>query len=153
MGPREEISERIVSRPVLFSVVGKKGAGKSEVLERLIDILTQRKFRVGVIKYLARDDFEIDEPGKDTFRYRLRGAETVILSGRRRLAVFSNVQEEMSLNRLLTFFEDFDLVFLEGYSLKGMPKIEVQHKEMELDSLIPWIEEKLAQSFPLPQSS
>ncbi len=152
MGPREEISERIISRPVLFSVVGKKGAGKSEVLERLIAILTQRKLRVGVIKHLARDDFEVDEPGKDTYRYRMRGAETVILSGRKRLAIFSNLQEEIPLNRLLTFFGDFDLVFLEGYYLEGMPRIEVQHKEMELDSLIPWIEEKLVQSFPLPQS-
>lgn len=137
--------------PVLVSLVGRKGSGKSEVLEKLIRIFSQRGFRIGVIKHLARDDFEIDEPGKDTYRYRTQGAGTVILSGRRRLAIFSNLQEEIPLNRLLTFFEDFDLVFLEGYYLEGIPRIEVQHKEMELKWLIQWTEEKLAQGFPLPR--
>lgn len=130
MGPGEGISERIVSKPVLFSIVGKKGAGKSEVLERLITLLTQRKLRVGVIKHLARDDFEIDEPGKDTFRYRAEGAERVMLAGSRRLALFANLAEEIPLENFLTFFEGFDLVFLEGYFQDEFPKIEVHRKEL-----------------------
>lgn len=129
--------------PALLSIVGRKGSGKSEVLERLIAMLTQRDLRVGVIKHLARDDFEIDEPGKDTYRYRRRGAETVILSGRKRLAIFSNLQEEMPLDRLLTFFKDFDVLFLEGYFLEEIPRIEVRDKQMELGPLVTFIEEKL----------
>ena len=114
---------------VLLSVVGKKGSGKSEILEKLIAILSQRGFRIGVMKHLARDDFEIDEPGKDTYRYRARGAETVILAGRKRLAVFSNLRAEMTLEQILNFFQDFDLVFLEGYFLDEVPKLEVHKKE------------------------
>jgi len=114
----------------LLSVIGKKGSGKSEILERLIALLSRRGFRVGVIKHLAREDIEIDEPGKDTYRYRSQGAETVILSGRRRLALFSNLREEMPFGRLLTFFEEFDLVFLEGYFQDEFPKLEVHRKEL-----------------------
>lgn len=114
----------------LLSIIGKKGSGKSEILERLIALLSQRGFRVGVIKHLAREDIEIDEPGKDSYRYRSQGAETVILSGRRRLALFSNLGEEIPLEGLLSFFRDFDLVFLEGYFQDEFPKIEVHRKEL-----------------------
>lgn len=114
----------------LLSVIGKKGSGKSEILEKLIVLLSQGGFRIGVVKRLARDDFEIDEPGKDTYRYRSQGAETVALSGRRRLALFSNLDEEIPLERLLSFFRDFDLVFLEGYFQDEFPKIEVHRKEL-----------------------
>ena len=114
----------------LLSVVGKKGTGKSEILEKLIANLNQRGFRIGVIKHLARDDFEIDEPEKDTYRYRARGAETVILAGRKRLAVFSNLRAEVPLEQILNFFRDFDLVFLEGYFLDEVPKLEVHKKEL-----------------------
>ena len=113
----------------LLSVVGKKGSGKSEVLEKLIALLSQRGFRIGVIKHLARDDFEIDEPGKDTYRYRTQGAEAVVLAGRKRFAMFSNLHEEIPLERLLALFGDLDLVFLEGYFNAELPKLEVHKKE------------------------
>lgn len=121
--------------PALLSIVGKKGSGKSEVLETLISLLTQQGFRVGVIKHLARDDVEIDEPAKDTFRYRAQGARTVILAGRRRLALFSNLEAEAPLENLLAFFSNFDLVFLEGYFHDEIPKIEV-HKKVLGDLLL-----------------
>lgn len=116
--------------PSLLSVVGRKGCGKSEALENLISGFTQRGYRVGVIKRLARDDFEIDQPGKDTHRYRVQGAETVILAGRKRLAVFSNLREEMPLEEILTHFRDFDLVLLEGYFSEDIPKLEVHRKAL-----------------------
>ena len=112
--------------PCVLSIVGKKGLGKSSVLESLITLLTQKGFRVGVIKYLARDDFEIDQPGKDTFRYREQGASKVILSGRKRLALFSNIEKETPVEDLLSHFLDYDIVFLEGYLLKEIPRIEIQ---------------------------
>lgn len=115
---------------VLLSIIGRKGSGKSEILERLIALLSQRGFRIGVIKHLARDDSEIDEPGKDTYRYRSQGAERVVLAGRKRLALFSNLREKIPLDQLLTFFEDFDLIFLEGYFQEEFPKIEVHRKEL-----------------------
>jgi len=119
----------------LLSVVGKKGSGKAEVLEALIACLSKKGFRIGVIKDLARDDIEIDEPGKDTYRYRTQGAETVILAGKKRLAIFSNLREETSLENLLKVFQGFDLVMLEGYFLDEIPKIEVHKRELGISPL------------------
>lgn len=116
--------------PVLLSIVGKKGSGKALFLENLISILKGSGFRLGVIKHLARDDIEIDEPGKDTFRYRMNGAETVMLAGSRRLALFSDLSEERPLQELLTYFSGYDVVFLEGYFSDALPKIEVYQPEL-----------------------
>ena len=115
---------------MLLSIVGRKGAGKSQVLETLIRLLKQKGLRVGVIKHLAREDFEIDQPGKDTQRYRLQGAETVMLLGQRKFAVFSQAEEMISLERQLRYFEEFDLVFLEGYLLENIPVLEVYAPEL-----------------------
>ena len=115
--------------PMLISIVGKKGSGKTEVLSRLITILTYHGCRVGVIKHLLKDHFEIDQPGKDTFRYRSEGAQKVVLSGRKRLAVFANVEEETPLESLIPQFEGYDIVFLENYYQEDLPKIEIHSKE------------------------
>lgn len=114
----------------IVSVVGRKGSGKSGVLETLIALLSAKGFRVGVVKRLAREDVEIDEPGTDTHRYRSQGARKVILAGRKRLAMFWNFEEEIPLEELLVLFRDFDLVFLEGYVQGDFPKIEVHKKEL-----------------------
>lgn len=110
------------------SIVGRKGSGKSKVIEGLIACLSQRGLRVGVLKRLAREDVEIDDPGTDTYRYRHGGARAVVLAGRRRLALFQNLEQEQSLAELSSFFGGFDLVLLEGYTPDEVPKIEVYRK-------------------------
>ena len=117
-------------KPVVLSFIGRKGAGKSEVLEAVIGIFKAKGMRAGVIKRLAKDHIEIDQPEKDTFRYRMQGAETVMLAGRKRFAMFSNLEEEMPLEKLLSFFEDFDIVFLEDYFTEDIPKIEIYKSEL-----------------------
>lgn len=113
----------------LLSIVGRKGSGKAEVLAQLISILSQKGFRVGVIKHMARPELEVDEPGTDTYRYRMEGAETVMLASEKRLALFQNLNEEIPIDELLVYFEGFDLIFLEGYFLEEIPKIEIYRKE------------------------
>jgi molybdopterin-guanine dinucleotide biosynthesis adapter protein len=113
-------------KPVVLSVVGRKGAGRAAVVESLIASL--KGVRVGIIKHVAREDFEIDEPGKDTYLYRKQGAETVMLLGAKKRAVFSDLPQEMSWEENLNYFEGFDLVILEGYFHETVPMIEV-HKE------------------------
>ncbi len=117
-------------RPALLAVVGRKGAGKSEILEALIAHLKEKGLRIGVMKHFAREDFEIDQPGKDTYRYRMQGAETVMLLGRKKRAVFSDLPSESDWEENLIYFEGFDLVFLEGYFLKKIPTVEVYKKEL-----------------------
>ena len=110
---------------ILVSIIGRKGAGTSEMIEWLIVFFNQMGRRIGVAKRLGRDDIEIDQPGKDTYRYRAGGAETVVLAGRKQMAVFSNRNAEAPLEDILRHFEGFDVVILEGYFNEGIPKIEV----------------------------
>ena len=117
-------------KPVLLSLAGRKGAGKSEVLEALIALLKEKGLRIGVMKHLAREDFEIDQPGKDTYRYRRQGAETVMLLGRKRRAIFSNLAFESDWEENLKYFEGFDLLFFEGYFLRTVPMVEVYKQEV-----------------------
>jgi len=117
-------------KPALLAIAGRKGTGKSEVLEALIAHLKEKGLRIGVMKHLAREDFEIDQPGKDTYRYRMQGAETVMLLGRKKRAIFSDLPLESHWEENLRYFEGFDLVFLEGYFLKTIPTVEVCKKEL-----------------------
>lgn len=117
-------------RPAVLSVVGRKGSGRSGVIEGLISNLKTRGLRIGLIKHLSRPGVEIDQPGKDTYRYRQCGAQTVILSGQSHLAVFSDLAEETPLEQLLPLFKDYDLVLLEGYFLESIMKIEVHREEL-----------------------
>lgn len=117
-------------KPPVLSIVGKKGSRKSQVIEDLIVFLKERELRIGLIKHLAKDNVEIDQPEKDTSRYRKRGAETVVLSGRDQFAFFSNVPSERPLEELLMLFEDYDLVLLEGYFSDALPKIEIHRKDL-----------------------
>lgn len=130
-------------KPFVISIVGRKGSGKSEVLASLIAELRKRNLRVGVIKHLAREDVEIDEPGKDTFEYRMKGAEKVMLAGKKRLAVFANLERETPLLELLQQFSDFHLVFLEGYFYEGVLKIELDRNQTKIFDLACWMENQL----------
>ena len=116
-------------RPALLAVIGRKGCGKSGVIEKLILNLRQRGFRIGLVKHLAKPGLEIDQPEKDTYRYRKCGAETVVLSGQNQMAIFSDIREETPLKKILLFFENYDLVLLEGYFLDAVMKIEVHRSE------------------------
>ena len=111
-----------------FAVIGHKGAGRSAVLLALVAHLKSRGKRVGVVRRLQRDDLEIDEPGKDTYAYRMQGAEKVVLSGRRRCATFENRERELSTAEILEAFEGYDFVFFEGYLSAGIPAIEVHRR-------------------------
>ena len=114
----------------IFSVIGKKGSGKSEVMTSLIACFKNSGLRVGVIKHIANDDVEIDQQGKDTFVYRAEGAQKVILSGRRRFAVFENLEEEKSFEDLQAGFRDYGVVLLEGYFAADFQKIEIHHEAL-----------------------
>ena len=116
-------------KPVVLSVIGRKGAGRSQALAGLIEILTRRGFNTGVIKHMAREDFEVDLPGKDTFEYRARGAEKVILSGPKRMAIFANLQKEVPVFELVNEFQGYDLVLVEGYFANELPKIEFHRRD------------------------
>lgn len=113
-----------------FSFVGRSNTGKTTVIERLILILREKGFKVAVIKHHPHD-FEIDLPGKDTYRYKQAGAEIAILASPGKVAVIEDTEKELTLDELIAgFVHNVDLLIIEGFKREKIPKIEVfQGKE------------------------
>jgi molybdopterin-guanine dinucleotide biosynthesis adapter protein len=111
--------------PFLIAFVGWSKVGKTTFIEGLIPLLRAEGLRVAAIKHHGHD-FEIDIPGKDTYRYRRAGAGTAIISSPRKVAVVRDVEEELSLRELVSAYaKDADIVIVEGYKNEPLPKIEV----------------------------
>jgi molybdopterin-guanine dinucleotide biosynthesis protein B len=117
------------NRPVpVVSLVGKSGVGKTTVLERVLHEIKQRGYRVGTVKHDAHG-FDIDRPGKDSWRHAQAGSDVVVISGPRKLALVRHLDAEMPLDDVLSLLNDLDLVITEGYKRGDKPKIEVTRQE------------------------
>jgi molybdopterin-guanine dinucleotide biosynthesis protein B len=118
-----------VKLPPIISVVGKSGVGKTVFLERLIVELKGRGYRIGTVKHDAHG-FDIDQPGKDSWRHAQAGSDTVVISSARKVAVIKRLQEEMTLDDIArAYLDDVDLVVTEGYKSGPKMKIEVSRRE------------------------
>ncbi|MGB9826747.1 MAG: molybdopterin-guanine dinucleotide biosynthesis protein B, partial [Desulfofundulus sp.] len=101
-------------------IVGTSNAGKTTFLEKLIAEFERRGYRVGTIKH-HHGDFEIDKPGKDTWRHARAGARAVCISAPRKIAVVRRVEEELSLEQILPLLGPVDIVLAEGYKKADWP--------------------------------
>lgn len=111
------------------SFVAKSGTGKTTLLEKVIIELKQRGYRVGVIKHDAHR-FDIDRPGKDSYRLTAAGADTMLISSPEKLALIKQHTESPPLEELVaTYFADVDIILTEGFKKSGLPKIEVHRAE------------------------
>jgi len=124
---RSEKTRRTVSSPRLFGIVGYKNSGKTTLIVSLVRELVARGWRVGTIKH-AHHDFDIDQPGKDSFRHRAAGAAEVIVASTRRVAHIREltVPVEPSLDELVRQMRDLDLVLVEGWKSGSHPRIELR---------------------------
>lgn len=109
----------------VFGVTGWKNAGKTGLMERLVAEFTARGLSVSTIKH-AHHSFDVDHPGRDSFRHRAAGASEVILSSGMRVAQMTelNGAPEPSSHELLARLSPVDLVLIEGYKREAHPKIE-----------------------------
>lgn len=126
----------------VVSLVGRPDCGKTTLLEKLIPELNRRGYRVGTIKHHVHR-FEMDRPGKDTWRHKQAGARTVALSSPTGLGIITDVDEDPGIEELVArFFAGVDLVVTEGYKRAAMPKIEVYRRAIHPEPLTPdstWI--------------
>ena len=120
----------------LFGVVGWKNAGKTGLMERLITEITGRGITVSTVKH-AHHSFDVDHPGKDSFRHRTAGASEVLLASGNRFALMHELRgaAEPPLAELLTRLSPVDLVLIEGYKRDEHPKIEA-HRAVTGNPLI-----------------
>ena len=114
----------------IFGVTGWKNSGKTGLMERLITEFTARGLSVSSIKH-AHHSFDIDHPGRDSYRHRDAGARQVLLASRNRWALMHELrnEDEPSLGDLLKQLLPVDLVLIEGYKRDRHPKIEAHRKE------------------------
>jgi molybdopterin-guanine dinucleotide biosynthesis protein MobB len=115
--------------PPVIGLVGSSGSGKTTLIERLVPILRSSGRRVGVLKH-ARPGFDVDQPGKDSFRAREAGAAQVLVASHRRWALMADEEEPADEPRLAQLVSRFtpgavDLVLAEGFAHEAYAKIEV----------------------------
>ncbi len=118
-----------VRRPALVCVVGKSGSGKTTLLEALIPELCALGLRVGAVKHDAHQ-FDIDVPGKDSWRLGQAGAEAYLVDSPARLAFISTLAAPARLADLVVrYFAGFDIVVVEGHKLEAPYKVEIFRRD------------------------
>ena len=113
----------------VIGLAGWSGAGKTTVIRGLIPALVSRNYRVSTIKH-AHHDFDIDQPGKDSWEHRQAGAAEVLIGSSRRWALMHELRNEAEpdLPELLRRLGPVDFVLVEGFKRTMQPKIEIHRK-------------------------
>ena len=105
-------------------IAASSNSGKTTLIEKVVHILKGRGLRVAVIKHAAKG-FDIDRPGKDSWRFREAGADAVMLVGPDSMALMKKISREPALDEFETILHDIDVVIREGFKKDGGNRIEV----------------------------
>jgi len=117
-----------MKRPVIIAVVGSKSSGKTTTIEALTKELTKRGYKIAVVKHIPEPDFTIDTKGKDTWRFALSGAKTIISVASDEIATIEKVKaEDFPLKEILRKCKGHNIVFVEGFK-KFVSKKKDMHK-------------------------
>ncbi|HCE2441238.1 TPA: bifunctional molybdopterin-guanine dinucleotide biosynthesis adaptor protein MobB/molybdopterin molybdotransferase MoeA [Vibrio parahaemolyticus] len=115
------------------------GTGKTTLLEALLPKLTEAGLRIGMLKH-AHHNFDVDKPGKDSYRLRKAGTSQMLIASRNRFALMTETPEaEAEFEYLLTRFDEdkLDVVLVEGCKNIAFPKIELHREEVGKPWLYP----------------
>ncbi|NTU71956.1 MAG: molybdopterin-guanine dinucleotide biosynthesis protein B [Coriobacteriia bacterium] len=120
----------------IVSVVGKGDSGKTTFLEKLLRDLADRGVRVATVKHHIHD-YDIDVPGKDSYRHARAGAFATMVSSPEKFAMIHDVEQELPLDDIARIATEAgaDLLITEGYKREGRNRIEISRRERS-DSLI-----------------
>lgn len=115
----------------IFGLAGWSGSGKTTLMTALLPELVSRGLTVSTIKH-AHHAFDIDQPGKDSWRHRQAGAQEVMIASDRRWALMHELRDQLepTLDDLLQRLSPVDLVLVEGYKRHPHPKIEVYRRSL-----------------------
>src|SRR5579883_2088049 len=114
----------------LFGIVGWKNSGKTTLLAKLVTLFAARGLKVAAVKH-AHHGFDVDQEGRDSYRYRAAGAQTVAVSSAKRFAIMTELKDrpEPKLDELLQYIDGVDLILVEGFKSERHPKLEVRRRE------------------------
>ena len=128
-----QMRDEIVTPVVSF--VGNSDSGKTTLLGEVVRELKSRGYRVAVIKH-SPHGFDMDQPGKDTWRHAQAGSDIVAVSSPDRLALIEHVDTELTLNEIAAFIgKKVDIVLTEGYKNCNTAKIVILGHEQSQEHL------------------
>lgn len=125
-----------MSIPVI-TVIGRSGAGKTTLLEKLIAELTRRGYDVGTVKHHSHVGFEIDHPGKDSWRHARAGSRYVVVAAPDKIASYRMLDHELTLDEITAVISGVDIILAEGYKGAGKPTLEVVRAANSLELICP----------------
>ncbi len=114
----------------IFGFAGYSGSGKTTLIEKLIPLFTGTGLKVSLIKH-AHHAFDVDQPGKDSFRHRHAGCTEVLVTSSRRWALMHELRgaQEPGLSQQIERLSPCDLLLVEGFKHERIPKLEVFRAE------------------------
>ena len=122
--------------PPVVSLVGRSNSGKTTFIEKLIQILSQRGYRIGTVKH-HRSDFVFDIEGKDTWRHAQAGAEMVAMATPQGMGLVKKLAGELSLEQIIPLMSGMDIVIVEGFKTGSQPKIEIVRSAISQQPVCP----------------
>lgn len=108
----------------VVSIVGKSDSGKTTLICGLLPELKRRGYKVATIKHDVHG-FDLDKPGKDTWKHAQAGADTVVISSPWKVAMIEKVEVELTLDEVIEKIDHVDLILTEGFKRNSKPKIEI----------------------------
>ena len=124
----------VKATPPIISIVGNSGSGKTTFIEKLIPEFTRLGLRVGTIKHDVHG-FDLDKPGKDSWRHKKAGASTTVISSSTQIGMVMDVDYDHNPDELLPLFSGMDVVLTEGFKRGASPKLEVFRPEVTAEPL------------------
>jgi molybdopterin-guanine dinucleotide biosynthesis protein B len=109
----------------VITVVGRSGSGKTTLMERLIGELARRGYAVWTVKHHSHAGFEVDKPGKDSWRHAQAGSRHVVIAAPDKIASYRLLERELELDEIVTGMDDVDIILVEGYRRANRPALEV----------------------------
>ena len=131
------MKQKVIKPPCIIGVcAANSGSGKTTLIEKLIPQLIKKGLVVSVIKH-AHHKFDIDTPGKDSFRIRESGAyQTLIFNDHRSALITENVKDTFNIDQAITQINsDADIILIEGLKNMNFPKIEIHRKKISKEVL------------------
>ncbi len=120
--------------PPIISIVGNSGSGKTTFIEKLIPELKRCGLKVGTIKHDVHG-FEMDKPGKDSWRHKQAGASTTVISSPYQIGMVMDVNHDHKPDELLSLFYGMDIILTEGYKWENYTKLEIFRSEIAKEPL------------------
>ena len=118
------------------AVVGRHNSGKTTLIVSLIAELVARGHDVGSVKHHHRENFEIDIPGKDSYRHRHAGASETVIAAPGQVARVKTVEGEVECGDIVRSMPGHDIVIVEGYRKSGLPTVEIMRAANEADAKV-----------------